>query len=236
MNLDSTKGNGLLRLEGAAMTLSSSTVDINDVNKIFINSSVGIQVNNGSTLNINSVDYLINQSVKDTNQPTISNFESTIYIEADVYNYDKNSLEGGGNFTQISNNAETTIDGSFYNIGLNSGVQGREEAIVQVYNGKFNVTGDFYNGKNNPDNISDYLGAGVLSATNGALITVNGNFISDAQGEKFLNNANLAVKGKFDVSRTDIYLKEIIIMHLITTKTITILTTITTIAIILLIQ
>lgn len=71
---------------------------------------------------------------------SISNDNSTLYIEADVYNYNKNSLEGGGNFTQISNNAKTTIEGSFYNAGFNSGVQGREEAIVQVYNGKFNVT------------------------------------------------------------------------------------------------
>ena len=53
---------------------------------------------------------------------------------------------------------------------------------------------------------------------NGAVITVEGNFISDAQGDSSnglvrysstvdLNNANLVVKGKFDVSRTDIYLK-----------------------------
>lgn len=108
MNLNSTKGNGLLRLEGAAMTLSSSTVDINDVNKIFINSSVGIQVNNGSTLNINNVDSLINVSSTSASA-SIYNNNSTLYIEADVYNYDKNSLEGGGNFTQISNNAKTTI-------------------------------------------------------------------------------------------------------------------------------
>ena len=55
------------------------------------------------------------------------------------------------------------------------------------------------------------------------MITVEGDFISDAQGEKFgsldkyystvdLNNANLAVKGKFDVSRTDIYLK-VLFLH-----------------------
>ncbi|WP_273404821.1 hypothetical protein [Campylobacter avium] len=237
MNLDSRDGGGLFSLTGVLKVESGANVEIKNINNFVINGLQGayISVQKGGTLKINNVDSLINIS-SDTGAMGIQNLNSTICIDADVYNYDKNSLEGGGNFTQISNNAETTIDGSFYNIGLNSGVQGREEAIVQVYNGKFNVTGDFYNGKNNPDNISDYLGAGVLSATNGALITVNGNFISDAQGEKFLNNANLAVKGKFDVSRTDIYLKEIIIMHLITTKTITILTTITTIAIILLIQ
>ena len=218
MNLDSTKGNGLLRLEGAAMTLSSSTVDINDVNKIFINSSVGIQVNNGSTLNINNVDYLINQSVKDTNQPTISNFESTIYIDADVYNYDKDTSTGGGYFRQTGENAETTIEGSFYNAGFKSDYVIIYEALVEINGGKFTVTGNFENGKNIPNVYDDYYGVGNLLASNGALITVNGNFISDAQGDSSnglvrysstvdLNNANLVVKGKFDVSRTDIYLK-----------------------------
>ena len=178
---------------------------------------------------------------------SISNDNYTLYIEEDVYNYDKNSLEGGGNFTQISNNAETTIEGSFYNAGFKSGSGGRQDALVHINGGTFTVTGNFENGKNIPNVYDDYYGVGNLLASNGALITVNGNFISDAQGDSSnglvrysstvdLNNANLVVKGKFDVSRTDIYLKEIIIMHLITTKTITILTTITTIAIILLIQ
>ena len=219
MDLNSIEGKGLFKLyNSGGIIVSGSTVDINDVNKIFINSSVGIQVNNGSTLNINNVDYLINQSVKDTNQQTISNFESTIYIDADVYNYDKNSLEGGGNFTQISNNAKTTIEGSFYNAGFKSGSGGRQDALVHINGGTFTVNGNFENGKNDTYASSDYYGVGNLLASNGALITVNGNFISDAQGDSSnglvrysstvdLNNANLVVKGKFDVSRTDIYLK-----------------------------
>ena len=219
MDLNSIEGKGLFKLyNSGGIIVSGSTVDINDVNKIFINSSVGIQINNGSTLNINNVDYLINQSVKDTNQPTISNFESTIYIDADVYNYDKDTSTGGGYFRQTGENAETTIEGSFYNAGFKSDYVIIYEALVEINGGKFTVTGNFENGKNIPNVYDDYYGVGNLLASNGALITVNGNFISDAQGDSSnglvrysstvdLNNANLVVKGKFDVSRTDIYLK-----------------------------
>ncbi|WP_094752857.1 hypothetical protein [Campylobacter avium] len=78
---------------------------------------------------------------------------------------------------------------------------------MHINGGTFTVNGNFYNGKNDTYASSDYYGVGNLKADNGALITVNGNFISDAQGEKFgsldkyystvdLNNANLVVKGK----------------------------------------
>ena len=89
---------------------------------------------------------------------------------------------------------------------------------MHINGGTFTVNGNFENGRNNTYAYSDYYGVGNLLASNGALITVNGNFISDAQGDSFLlsdtrssvdlNNANLVLKGKFDVSRTDIYLKK----------------------------
>ena len=111
MNLNSTGGKGLLKLYGGYIQINQrTTAEINNINKIVIDatSKGGIEVLDGSTLNINNVDSLINVSSTSASA-SIYNNNSTLYIDADVYNYDKNSLEGGGNFTQISNNAETTI-------------------------------------------------------------------------------------------------------------------------------
>uniref|UniRef100_UPI00255BFB7C hypothetical protein n=1 Tax=Campylobacter avium TaxID=522485 RepID=UPI00255BFB7C len=150
---------------------------------------------------------------------SILNNNSTLHIDADVYNYDKNSLEGGGNFTQISNNAKTTIEGSFYNAGFKSDSGGRQDALVHINGGTFTVKGNFENGKNIPNVYDDYYGVGNLLAMNGAVITVEGNFTSNAQGESLsladtdyrstidLNDAHLVVKGKFEASNSDIYLK-----------------------------
>ena len=250
MNLDSIGGQGLFGVYGGSILADGSTVEINNVNNFVIDKkgmmSGELKVTKGSTLKINNVDSLINVSSTSASA-SIYNNNSTLYIDADVYNYDKDTSTGGGYFRQTGENAKTTIEGSFYNAGFKSGSGGRQDALVHINGGTFTVNGNFENGKNDTYASSDYYGIGNVKADNGALITVNGNFISDAQRDSSnglvrysstvdLNNANLAVKGKFDVSRTDIYLKEIIIMHLITTKTITILTTITTIAIILLIQ
>lgn len=111
MNLNSTEGQGLFRVDNrGVITADGSTIEINNVNTFVVDAMLGngIQVTNGSTLNINNVDSLINVSSTSASA-SIYNNNSTLYIEADVYNYDKNSLEGGGNFTQISNNAKTTI-------------------------------------------------------------------------------------------------------------------------------
>ncbi|WP_273404877.1 hypothetical protein, partial [Campylobacter avium] len=153
MNLDSRDGGGLFSLTGVLKVESGANVEIKNINNFVINGLQGayISVQKGGTLKINNVDSLINIS-SDTGAMGIQNLNSTICIDADVYNYDKNSLEGGGNFTQISNNAETTIEGSFYNAGFKSGSGGRQDALVHI---------------------------------NGGTFTVNGNFISDAQGEKF---------------------------------------------------
>ncbi|WP_286006129.1 hypothetical protein, partial [Campylobacter avium] len=191
MNLDSIGGQGLFGVYGGSILADGSTVEINNV------------------------DTLINKD--NTFSASIKNLNSTLYIDAEYfYNYDKENSRGGGRLEHNGENAQTTIDGSFYNIGLNSGVQGREEAIVQVYNGKFNVTGDFINGKNDPYATSDYYGKGNLYVKQGAVMTIDGNFLSDSQGASSptgislvdLNNSSLVVKGKFDVYRSNIYLTE----------------------------
>ena len=220
MNLNSTGGKGLLKLYGGYIQINQrTTAEINNINKIVIDatSKGGIEVLDGSTLNINNVDSLINVSSTSASA-SIYNNNSTLYIDADVYNYDKDTSTGGGYFRQTGENAKTTIEGSFYNAGFKSGSGGRQDALVHINGGTFTVNGNFENGKNDTYASSDYYGIGNVKADNGALITVNGNFISDAQRDSSnglvrysstvdLNNANLAVKGKFDVSRTDIYLK-----------------------------
>ena len=218
MNLDSIGGQGLFKLyNSGGIIVSGSTVDINNVNTFIVDVGSGrsVTVEDGGTLNINNVDNLINIS-SDTGAMGIQNLNSTLHINADVYNYNKDTTQGAGYFRQTGENA--TIGGSFYNAGFNSGSGGRQDALVHINGGTFTVTGEFENGKNISDASSDYYGVGNVKADNGALITVNGNFISDAQGDSFLlsdtrssvdlNNANLVLKGKFDVSRTDIYLKK----------------------------
>ena len=224
MNLDSKKGQGLFRLEGGTITANASTIDINNVNTIVINAikSGGIVVQNGGTLNINNVDILTNQS-NANNAASIRNDNSTLYINANVYSYNKQSSlstpgTNGGYFLQ--NGGQTTITGSFYNAGFyNPSPQdrGRQDSLVEINGGTFTVNGNFENGRNNTYAYSDYYGIGKLIATQGALITIGGNFLSDAQGDSFststsyrstvdLNDANLVVKGKFDAYRSDIFL------------------------------
>ena len=145
MNLDSIGGQGLFGVYGGSILADGSTVEINNV------------------------DVLINKD--NTFSATIKNLDSTLYIDA-------------------------------------------EEAIVQVYNGKFNVTGDFINGKNDPYATSDYYGKGNLYVKQGAVMTIDGNLLSDSQGASSptgislvdLNNSSLVVKGKFDAYRSNIYL------------------------------
>ena len=218
MNLDSIGGQGLFKLyNSGGIIVSGSTVDINNVNTFIVDVGSGrsVTVEDGGTLNINNVDNLINIS-SDTGAMGIQNLNSTLHINADVYNYNKDTTQGAGYFRQTGENA--TIGGSFYNAGFNSGSGGRQDALVHINGGTFTVNGNFENGKNDTYASSDYYGIGNVKADNGALITVNGNFISDAQGDSSnglvrysstvdLNNSNLVVKGKFDVSRTDIYLK-----------------------------
>ncbi|WP_273337216.1 hypothetical protein, partial [Campylobacter avium] len=61
MNLNSTKGQGLFRLDGAIRAYGS-IIEINDVNTFDIQAGGSITVENGGTLNINNVDILTNQS------------------------------------------------------------------------------------------------------------------------------------------------------------------------------
>ena len=207
MDLNSIEGKGLFKLyNSGGIIVSGSTVDINNVNTFIVDVGSGrsVTVEDGGTLKINNVDTVMSKS--SGNAFSILNNNSTLYIDADVYNYNKDTSTGGGYFRQISNNAETTIEGSFYNAGFKSDYVIIYEALVEINGGKFTVTGGLENGKNISDASSDYYGVGNLLAMNGAVITVEGNFISYAQGDSFLlsdtrssvdlNNANLVVKGK----------------------------------------
>lgn len=80
---------------------------------------------------------------------SISNYNSTLYIDADVYNYNKDTTQGAGYISQSGENAKTTITGSFYNAGfINSVPNGqREEALLQINGGTFTVNGNFENDK-----------------------------------------------------------------------------------------
>ena len=94
MDLNSIEGKGLFKLyNSGGITADGSTIEIKDVNTFDIQPGGSIQVENGGTLNINNVDSLINVS-SDTGAMGIQNLNSTLYIDADVYNYDKDTSTG----------------------------------------------------------------------------------------------------------------------------------------------
>ena len=110
MNLNSRDGGGLFSLTGVLKVESGANVEIKNINNFVINGLQGayISVQKGSTLNINNVDSLINVSSTSASA-SIYNNNSTLYIDADVYNYDKDTSTGGGYFRQTGENAKTTI-------------------------------------------------------------------------------------------------------------------------------
>ncbi|WP_094752847.1 hypothetical protein [Campylobacter avium] len=111
MDLNSIEGKGLFKLyNSGGIIVSGSTVDINNVNTFIVDVGSGrsVTVEDGGTLNINNVDSLINVS-STSDSASIYNNNSTIYIDADVYNYNKDTTQGAGYLLQTGENAKTTI-------------------------------------------------------------------------------------------------------------------------------
>lgn len=210
--------NGMI-IEKSSINIDGGTLELNKAEQLD-NQAGSITVSNGGTFKVSGVSLFKNQSALN-GAASITNSGGTIYINADFYNYNQQKSSytrpnNGGYFLQ--NDGTTTITGSFYNAGFYNDVSNgqRMDALLEIKGGEFKVNGDFENGKNNPNGLwyTDYYGIGVLKASN-ALITVGGNFLSDAQGQGDngnwrstvdLNDATLMVKGNFNAHRSDISL------------------------------
>ena len=152
MNLDSTKGSGLFRLENGSIRANASVIDINNINNFVINAikAGGLVVENSGSININNVGILMNQSSAN-DVASIRNENSTLYIDADVYSYNRQSslyTPGANGGYLLQNGGKTTITGSFYNAGFYNAVpqdRGRSDSLVEINGGSFIVKQNFEN-------------------------------------------------------------------------------------------
>lgn len=229
-NLNTNAGfiiNGAINVNGGTLTLNSA--------KLVDKQSKGmIRVSNGGILNITNVNIFKNVTEKNANASLI-NDGGTINIAGNLYNYNKqadiyNPMTGtlyeprptnGGYILQ--NSGTTTIANSFYNAGYNNAAttDAREDALIEIKGGIFEVKENFENGKNRSD-YPDYGGVGTLNASGDSEVIVGNDFISDAQGEDLAgggvlyhssvnlsDNAILRVGNSFKAYRSDISLTDL---------------------------
>ena len=229
-NLNTNAGfiiNGAINVNGGTLTLNSA--------KLVDKQSKGmIRVSNGGILNITNVNIFKNVTGKNANASLI-NDGGTINIAGNLYNYNKQAdiydyMTGtwyeprptnGGYILQ--NSGTTTIANSFYNAGYNNAAttDAREDALIEIKGGIFEVKENFENGKNRSD-YPDYGGVGTLNASGDSEVIVGNDFISDAQGEDLAgggvlyhssvnlsDNAILRVGNSFKAYRSDISLTDL---------------------------
>ncbi len=220
MNLNSQGSSGGFIVNGSIVA-NGGVIDIKNITALDMQKNASVVVQNGGTLNISNVSRLIMTSTN--NSPTLKNDGGIINIMSDLYNYNKQASVytrpvNGGYFLQ--NSGITTITGSFYSAGFYNAVKdgSREDALVEIKGGIFEVNGSFENGKNDTSAYLDYYGIGKLVATGNSEIKVGGDFISDAQGSALsggasiyrsmvdLQDATLRVGNSFKAYRSDISL------------------------------
>lgn len=229
-NLNTSGGfivNGAINVNGGTLTLNKASI-------LDKQAEGTIRVSNGGILNVTNVNIFRNVTGKNANASLI-NDGGTINIAGNLYNYNKQAdiydyttgtryeprPTNGGYILQ--NSGTTTIANSFYNAGYNNAAttDAREDALIEIKGGIFEVKENFENGKNRSD-YPDYGGVGTLNASGNSEVIVGNDFISDAQGEDLAgggvlyhssvnlsDNAILRVGNSFKAYRSDISLTDL---------------------------